>query len=79
MKDAEVIVAAKQAIEKAIDGATAEVTGGGGHFTIVVRAAIFEGKGMLENHRLVMAAIAPLMKGNDAPLHAVDSLRTLSR
>jgi len=52
------------------------VNGGGGHFTIEVVSSAFAGKGMLESQRLVYSAIAHLMKGDLAPVHAVDSLKT---
>jgi acid stress-induced BolA-like protein IbaG/YrbA len=66
----------QQAIETAIVGAKAEVTGGGGHFQLVVTSEVFAGKSMLESHRLVLQAIAPLMAGDTAPVHAIDSLKT---
>jgi acid stress-induced BolA-like protein IbaG/YrbA len=72
----DVLVALKQAIETAISGSTAEVSGGGGHFSLVVTASVFAGKGMLESQRLVYSAIAHLMKGDMAPVHAIDSLKT---
>ncbi|MDP9152430.1 MAG: BolA family transcriptional regulator [Myxococcota bacterium] len=56
--------------------AKTEVSGGGGHYTIVVTSAAFEGKTMLESQRLVYGAIAHLMSGADAPVHAVDTLKT---
>jgi acid stress-induced BolA-like protein IbaG/YrbA len=72
-----------EAIRKAFQGkiadAEVEATGSGGHFSIVVRSAEFAGKGMLQRHRLVMAAIAPLMDGDAAPVHAVDSLQTIPK
>jgi hypothetical protein len=34
---------------------------------------------MVESHRLVYSAIAPLMKGSAPPVHAVDSLKTSLR
>ncbi|HYQ42004.1 MAG TPA: BolA family protein [Polyangiaceae bacterium] len=71
-----VIDALRQAIETAIPGAQANVTGGGGHFTIEVVSSAFAGKGMLESQRLVYGAIAHLMKGDAPPVHAVDSLKT---
>jgi acid stress-induced BolA-like protein IbaG/YrbA len=64
------------AIEEKVPGAKATVAGGGGHFTIEVVWSGFEGKSTLEKQRLVYAAIAHLMKGDAAPLHAVDSLVT---
>lgn len=59
-----------------IPDAEIEVSGGGGHFTIDVVSTVFEGKNMLQSQRLVLSAVAHLMKGDAAPLHAVDSLRT---
>lgn len=68
--------AIREAIVKTIADAKVEVAGGGGHYTISVVSAAFAGKSMLENHRLVMGAIAHLMKGDRAPVHAVDTLKT---
>lgn len=68
----------RDAIASALPDAQIEVSGGGGHFTLVVTSAAFKGQSMLESHRTVLAAIAHLMKGNAAPVHAVDSLRTLT-
>ncbi len=66
----------RQAILDAIADAQCEVNGGGGHYTISVVAPVFAGKSMLESQRLVYAAIRDLMSGDDAPVHAVDSLKT---
>ena len=71
-----VIDALREAIERQIPDARAEVNGGGGHFNIVVTSPAFAGKNMLESQRLVYGAIADLMKGDKAPVHAVDSLKT---
>lgn len=71
-----VIEAIRTAISGAIEGAVVEVTGGGGHYSIVVVSPAFEGKGMLDSQRMVYAAITDLMSGDNAPVHAVDSLRT---
>jgi acid stress-induced BolA-like protein IbaG/YrbA len=71
-----VVDALRDAIEQAIPGSQAAVSGGGGHFSIEVVSTTFAGKGMLESQRLVYAAIAHLMKGDMAPVHAVDSLKT---
>ncbi|MGK4001749.1 BolA family protein [Sorangium sp. So ce1036] len=68
--------ALKRAIEAKIEGSTAEVTGGGGHFNLVVTSPVFAGKSMLESQRLVYQAIAHLMAGDQAPVHAIDSLKT---
>ena len=50
---------------------------GGGHFRLSVVTPEFEGKSMLAKHKLVLSAIAPLMSGANAPVHAIDSLKTL--
>jgi acid stress-induced BolA-like protein IbaG/YrbA len=68
--------AIKSSIEKTIEGATAQVSGSGGHFTIEVTAAAFAGKSMLQSQRMVYGAITHLMAGDNAPVHAVDSLKT---
>ena len=71
--------AIREAITQTLPEATVTVDGGGGHFTIEVVAPAFEGKSMLQSHRLVMASIAHLMAGDAAPVHAVDSLKTRAR
>lgn len=71
-----VIDALRTSIEGAIPDARAEVTGGGGHYTLVVTSAAFAGKGPVDSQRLVYSSIAHLMKGDLAPVHAIDSLRT---
>ena len=68
---------ARKAIEDAIPGADVTVTGGGGHFQIKVTSPVFAGKRMLQQHRLVLTAIAHLMKGDNAPVHAVDSIECI--
>jgi len=69
--------ALRDSIRAALPDAKVEVAGGGGHYSLVVTSKAFEGKGMVESQRLVYSAIAHLMKGEMAPVHAVDSLRTL--
>jgi len=68
--------AIREAITGKIADANVEVTGGGGHFSIVVVSTEFEGKNMLQSQRLVYGAITHLMAGDSAPVHAVDSLVT---
>ncbi len=68
--------ALREAIERQIPDSRAEVSGGSGHFTIEVTSPVFAGKSMVESQRLVYSAIAHLMKGDAAPVHAVDSLKT---
>ena len=68
--------AIREAIAAKLPGADIAVEGGGGHFRIAVVSDAFTGKTMLARHRLVLGAIAHLMDGDRAPVHAVDSLDT---
>jgi acid stress-induced BolA-like protein IbaG/YrbA len=68
--------AIREAIVAAITDADVIVQGGGGHFTIEVTSSVFAGKSRVESQRLVYSAITHLMRGDLAPVHAVDSLRT---
>jgi acid stress-induced BolA-like protein IbaG/YrbA len=68
--------AIRHAILGRIADAQVEVEGGGGHYSIAVVSPVFAGKSMLESQRLVYGAIAHLMAGERAPVHAVDSLKT---
>ena len=70
--------AMRTAIEAGIPDSVAQVEGAGGHFSVVVTSPAFAGKGMLACHRMVYATITHLMKGDAAPVHAVDSLITRS-
>lgn len=63
-------------LEKIPDAAVDVQPGSGGHYSISVVSPVFAGKGMLESQRLVYGAIAHLMKGDGAPVHAVDKLTT---
>ena len=63
-------------IREKLADAVVEVTGQGGHYTIVVTSEAFRGKGPVDSQRLVYAAITHLMSGELAPVHAVDSLKT---
>ncbi len=49
-----------------------DTTGGGDHWDVVVSSPAFKGKSMIEQHRMVYAALGDAMKG---PIHAL-SLRT---
>jgi len=67
----------RDAIINSLPGANVRVTPGSpGHFTIAVVAEEFRGKARLACQRLVYKAITPLMTGERAPVHAVDSLET---
>ncbi len=68
--------AIQRAVVARIPDAKVEVTGGGGHWSLVVTSAAFAGQSMLAQHRLVMSSIASLMAGDAAPVHAVDKLTT---
>jgi len=67
----------REAIAGAVPGATVEVrAGGAGHFELRVVAEAFRGRSRLQQHQLVYGAIAPLMAGDAAPVHAIDRLVT---
>jgi acid stress-induced BolA-like protein IbaG/YrbA len=68
----------RRAIAVALPEAEVEVSGGGGHFEIRVVATAFAGSNRLARQRLVLRAIAELMQGDAAPVHAVDRLDTLT-
>ena len=63
-------------LEKIPNAAVVVDAGSGGHFTIEVVSPVFAGKNMVESQRLVYGAIAHLMKGEAAPVHAIDKLTT---
>ncbi|MFO0560028.1 MAG: BolA/IbaG family iron-sulfur metabolism protein [Polyangiales bacterium] len=46
------------------------------HYSITVKSASFAGLTMLQCHRQVLGAIKQLMDGDDAQVHAIDSLKT---
>ncbi len=64
----------KDKILEALPNAVVTVSGGGGHFTIEVISEQFEGKNTLQRQRMVYKAVWDLMAGDNAPLHAVDSM-----
>ena len=64
----------KAKILEVLPNAVVTVGGGGGHFTIEVVSEQFEGKSTLQRQRMVYKAIWDLMAGDNAPLHAVDSM-----
>jgi acid stress-induced BolA-like protein IbaG/YrbA len=67
----------KRCIETALSGAEVVVTPvSPGHFEIRVTSEVFAGKNRVQQQQLVYAAIAHLMKGDPAPVHAIDRLQT---
>jgi len=62
----------KRMIERGLPGARVAVVGDGRHFEAEVVAAAFRGKNMLEQHRMVYAALGEKMR---AEIHAL-SLKT---
>ncbi len=69
--------ALKASVEEAIPNAVVQVSSSsGGHYSLVVKSENFRGRSMLECHRMVYAAIASLMAGDTAPVHAIDTLKT---
>ncbi len=73
----DILATIRESIVKALPDAAVEVTpGSGGHYSIVVVSKAFAGKGPVDSQRLVYSAISHLMKGDRAPVHAVDSLKT---
>lgn len=67
----------RDAVAAALPDAAIEVTGEGNHFSLRVESAAFGGKRTLARQRLVLRAIAHLMKGDAAPVHAIDRLETV--
>ncbi|MBW2712293.1 MAG: BolA/IbaG family iron-sulfur metabolism protein [Deltaproteobacteria bacterium] len=70
--------ALREAILKALPEAEVLVSAGTpGHFEVKVISTAFEGKTRVKKQQLVYASIAHLMKGENAPVHAIDRLHTL--
>lgn len=65
----------RRAIAQMLPAATIEVRPQGpGHFEIAVTDVAFAGKPRVRQQQLVYGAIAHLMSGANAPVHAVDRL-----
>jgi acid stress-induced BolA-like protein IbaG/YrbA len=74
---ADVAAGLRKAIEAALPGAAVEVSAGDpGHFQIRVVAEAFRGKSMVQQQQMIYAAIGHLMRGDDAPVHAIDRMQT---
>ena len=53
------------------DVTVVDTTGGGDHFDATVISSAFAGKGPIERHRLVYAALGDVIVGPSAPIHAL--------
>jgi stress-induced morphogen len=70
-----VVAQMREAIGAKLPGAEVDVKAAGpGHYEIRVVSSAFEGKNRVQQHQLVYGAIAHLMAGNAAPVHAIDRL-----
>ena len=73
----DVVGALRTSILEALPGSTVEVSAvSPGHFEIRVVSEAFAGKNRVRQQQLVYGAIAHLMKGDAAPVPAVDRLQT---
>ena len=73
----EVAARVREAIEQALPDARVSVSAESpGHFCVDVASQAFEGLSRVKQQQKVYAAIAPLMAGDAAPVHAIDRLRT---
>lgn len=69
--------ALRRAIAAALPEARIEVAAASpGHYAIHVVSSAFSGKSRVAQQQLVYAAIAHLMQGDAAPVHAIDRLQT---
>ena len=67
----------RRALKTALPDAAVEVEAGSpGHFTLSVVSAAFAGLPRVRQQQRVYAAIAHLMAGDAAPVHAIDQLIT---
>ena len=63
----------KELIETGLPGANVEVTGDGRHFEAVVVSQAFEGKSLIQRHRMVMETVKAQVESDQ--LHAL-SIKT---
>jgi acid stress-induced BolA-like protein IbaG/YrbA len=64
-------------IEEALPGAQVRVVAASpGHFEVEVVSDAFDGLSRVKQQQKVYSAIAPLMAGDTAPVHAVDRMVT---
>jgi len=73
----DICTALTEAIVSAIPGAQVEaVPGSPGHFELRVVSSTFDGQSMVQQQQRVYGAIKELMRGETAPVHAIDRLQT---
>ncbi len=73
----DVCLALRDAVLDAIpDAQVTAVASSPGHFALEVVSPVFAGKSMVQQQQLVYAAIKALMAGDNAPVHAIDRLKT---
>jgi acid stress-induced BolA-like protein IbaG/YrbA len=64
-----------QAIQRSLPGAAVEVQiGSPGHFELAVTSSALAGRSRVKQQQTVYAAIAHLMAGDSAPVHAIDRM-----
>ncbi len=63
-----------QALAAAFPDGQVHVEGDGRHFSVRVVSAAFAGQGPVQRQRAVYRAIGHLMRGDDAPVHAIDHM-----
>jgi len=63
------VSAVKALIEQGMSGARVEVSGDGRHFEAEIVSAAFEGKSLIERHRMVMATVHDQIASDE--LHAL--------
>jgi stress-induced morphogen len=72
-----IVESLRRAVLAAIPDAKVEVAANSpGHFQLRVVSPAFAGKSMVQQQQMVYAAIADLMRGDNAPVHAIDRLQT---
>jgi acid stress-induced BolA-like protein IbaG/YrbA len=73
----EIAARLRAAIEQGLPGSRASVEArGAGHFEVEVVSDAFAGLSRVKQQQLVYGAIAPLLRGDDAPVHAIDRMVT---
>jgi stress-induced morphogen len=72
-----ICAALRDAVLAAIPDAQVTATANSpGHFELAVVSPVFAGKSMVQQQQVVYGAIKELMAGDQAPVHAIDRLRT---